>query len=182
MLQQLPDADTTKLNTINLWSTRRFQGDPSLLLKEDDSSVTELDRLAHVVREIDSTIAIIPSGAYIISSSRQILRNSYFGGLKWNEAMNVNSFFHFKEPDDIDWGNTSLPTGENLVHIRTVLKSVQQDLAGSWVLNKDNTGTYVTLRCLFFPGSFVFHQPETRIFGSVYFGLGIKNSDLFYML
>nr|CCA19702.1 radial spoke protein putative [Albugo laibachii Nc14] len=182
VMQQLPEAETSKIDTINSWSTRRFKGDPSLLLREDDPSVSELDRLAHVVRDIDSTIALVPSGAYIVSSSRQILRNSHFSGLEWNEAWLMDNYFHFTEPDDVDWRSKFLPTDENLVHIRAVLKTVQQDLTDSWVLAKDNTGTYVTLRCLFFPGSFVFHQPETMNFGSVYFGFGIKNYDLFYML
>ena len=55
------------------------------------------------------------------------------------------------------------------------LDSIDKDYPnGSWAVQKDPTGTIVTLRNLLWPGSYSFHRANTPLYGSVYFGDGIS--------
>ena len=53
---------------------------------------------------------------------------------------------------------------------------------GNWSLQVDASGTLATLRNFLWPGYFGFHLANTKRFGGVYIGDGIKNSDLPFML
>jgi hypothetical protein len=49
-------------------------------------------------------------------------------------------------------------------------------------MHTDPTKTIVNLRSLSWPGYFAFHKANSKIFGGCYFGFGIKNLDLSFML
>ncbi|GLE03087.1 hypothetical protein PINS_up011966 [Pythium insidiosum] len=112
---------------------------------------------------------------------RQVVANLSFRGLKWDQALQLFNYFHFREPD-LPERAKALHQSEGLVRPSDFLDPLIQDLDGSWSLAKDNTGSVVTLRNLFYPGAFAFHQPETPHHGYVYFGDGRKNLDLAFML
>jgi radial spoke head protein 9 len=42
----------------------------------------------------------------------------------------------------------------------------------------DSTKTIANLRSLIWPGYFAFHKANSKIFGGVYIGYGIKNIDI----
>lgn len=63
------------------------------------------------------------------------------------------------------------------------LDSIERDSPiGSWAVHKDASGSIVTLRNLLWPGSYFYHRANTPLYGTVYFGDGIANEDLPFMI
>lgn len=58
--------------------------------------MTELDRLAATVREIDSTCSAVPRGALKYTPLNQVCVNEAFRGLKRDEAFQLNGWVHFR--------------------------------------------------------------------------------------
>lgn len=188
-LQQFPELSKQKVEAAAKLTTR-LTGDPALILsasedpqnaEEPDASFTELDRLAYVVNEVDHAISVVPLEAFVVSPQRQVIANPSFHGLKWEQATQIYNYFHFREPE-IPERAKALFTSDGLVRAGDFFDPLIQDLDGSWVISKDNSGCFVTLRNYAYPGTFAFHQPETSAHGCVYFGDGRKNPDIAFMI
>lgn len=54
--------------------------------------------------------------------------------------------------------------------------------SGSWSIQFERGSGLVTLRSLHWLGFSFYHVPNSRKYGSIYFGLGTKNLDLPFML
>lgn len=130
---------------------------------------------------IDAAVAVVPLEAFVVSPQRQVIANASFRGLKWDQATQLYNYFHFREPE-VPERAKALFSSDGLVRAGDFLDPLVQDLDGSWVVSRDNTGSYVTLRNYIFPGAMAFHQPETAMHGCVYFGDGRKNPDIAFMI
>lgn len=192
-LQQFPELPKTKAETVAKL-TSRLKGDPALQLNNpagdepqnteengDASTITELDRLTWLVEEIDRSISVVPVEAYVVSSMRQVIANPAFAGLKWDQAMSLHNYFHFREPELPERAKV-VQHADGIVRPGDFFDPLTQDLEGSWLVRKDNTGRLVTLRNYVYRGAFAFHQPETNNYGTVYFGDGRRNPDLAFMV
>lgn len=63
------------------------------------------------------------------------------------------------------------------------LDNCSEDLpSGQWRLQFNTLDRLVTVRNLLWPGYSAYHRANTAIFGGSYFGNGIKNLDLPFML
>ncbi len=60
--------------------------------------------------------------------------------------------------------------------------SLAEDVRGSWSLLHNKFKNCVTLRSLLYPGYFFYYDGAAQIFGGLYFGSGLKNTDLVFML
>lgn len=188
-LQQFPQLNEIKIAKASAL-TSRLKGDPTYLLSDDkdpqdqeeeEAPFCELDRLAYMVEEIDHATSVVPLGAYVVSPMRQIIPNPSFHGLTWDQSSQLYNFFHLRFPDVPERAQI-IETTEGLVRARDFFDPLIQDLDGAWVVSKDNTGAYITLRNYVYPGALSFHQPLTACFGSVYFGDGRKNPDIAFMI
>ena len=54
--------------------------------------------------------------------------------------------------------------------------------AGSWTALKDTTQQLGVLRSRVWPGFVAFHRANTNIYGNFYFGNGVQNTDLVFMI
>lgn len=53
---------------------------------------------------------------------------------------------------------------------------------GCWALQKDMTHSIAILRNRSWPGYVAYHKANTKTFGSIYIGEGIKNAELPFMI
>jgi len=60
--------------------------------------ITELDRLSHVVHQIDSDCHIVPRGAIKKIPLKETRMNEAFRGLRSNEAFDICNYTHFRAP------------------------------------------------------------------------------------
>ena len=141
--------------------------------------ITELQRLAYTVKLIDHETSIVPAGAFILTESGAVVPDSTFRGLTYNQALSKGSYLHFRPAADpaklkIIAGNT---------YQFNFLDTIENDTpAGSWVVRTDAAANACILRSLLWPGYSAYHIPDTSVFGGAYFGNGIRNSDLAFLL
>ena len=179
-------ADGTREKAANL--TGRLTGDPSLALEEvqeaeenqDAQVFREVDRLACIVEEIDRETTVVPCGSYLMASSHTVIANKSFQGLTWEQATQLDSYYHLRNPEQPE--RKEVVKSDGLVRAQDFLDPLQVDLQGTWTIRTDNTSASVLLRNLQYPGYTFFHKPRTGTYGSAYFGDGFKNRDIAFMV
>ena len=69
-------------------------------VKVEPKNLTELDRLAFVVRAIENDAHVVPHGAFKLTPVHEVRRNEAFKGLRKEHALDVLSYFHFRNVQD----------------------------------------------------------------------------------
>jgi len=172
-----------------------FTGDPTALLTsaevegEEGAAVeadgkeplTELQRLAQVIQEIDFDTAAVPKGAYALNEAHVVVPSSDFRGLGHSEAMCIDNFVHFRPPVSVACLRANAQTDAQFYS--NFLDPLKDDLPkGCWAVREDPSVSLVTLRSLNWPGYVAYHIPGTNRFGGVYFGYAQKCRDLAFIL
>jgi len=149
---------------------------------EGPKKLSEADRLAQLIAEIDFETSCVPRGAYCIDESHTIVPAQDFKGLGDAEAQSLTSFVHFRAPVGIAALRT-LARKDAQVYSSQILDGLDGDQPkGCWALRKDPTKSLVTVRSLNWPGYIAYHVPATKKFGSVYFGYAQKDLTLPFVL
>ena len=144
-------------------------------------NLTELDRLAATVREIDRACCSVPRGALKYTPLNQVKRNEAFRGLSRDAAFSLDGWVHFRDVQNQT--QKDLIARQEAVFSDNFLDEVSADKPNfCWSIIKDTTQTVSTLRSQLWPGYYAYHRANTPIFGSVYIGDGIKNIDLPFMI
>lgn len=65
-----------------------------------------MHRLAHIVNKIDRAVAVVPKGALLVEASRKIRQFRNFEGLTAEAARDLCNYFHFRNPESIQVGET----------------------------------------------------------------------------
>lgn len=145
------------------------------------AKLTEADRLALVVEEIDFDTAVVPKGAHTLDEGHLVVSSGDFKGLGITEATSIKKYVHYRPPTNV----ASLRALARVEDLNPVdfLDPLEGDLPkGGWAIRQDATVALVTLRSLVWPGYIAFHVPCTPKFGGLYFGYGQKNRDLPFVL
>jgi len=149
---------------------------------EGPKKLTEVDRLAQLVFEIDFDTSCVPRGAFCIDADHAIVASKDFKGLGSADAMALTSYVHFRAPVSIA-ALRSLARKDAQVYSPHILDGLECDQPkGCWALRKDPSASLVTLRSLSWPGYIAFHAPETNKFGGIYFGYAQKDLSLPFVL
>jgi radial spoke head protein 9 len=142
--------------------------------------VTELNRLSHVVYNIENNCAVVPRGSFKFTPLKEAVKNEAFKGLA-KDAFSLTSWQHFRvvsQPEKV-----SLMQRDEAVYNNGFLDDIQVDHPkGCWSLVKDCTETVANVRNNLWPGFYAFHRLNTPLYGSLYIGHGIRNNDLPFMV
>mmetsp|Transcript_5566 Transcript_5566/g.17121 ORF Transcript_5566/g.17121 Transcript_5566/m.17121 type:complete len:285 (+) Transcript_5566:92-946(+) len=148
---------------------------------EKPPKLTELDRLAQAVQEIDFDTAVVPKGAHSLNEAHVVVPASDFKGLGFTEAAAINKYVHFRPPTSVA-ALRSLARSD-IQFYAEFLDGLEGDLPkGCWAVRQDPSAALVTLRSLSWPGYVAYHVPGTNKFGGIYFGYGQKCKDLPFLL
>ena len=143
--------------------------------------LTELDRLAATVCEIDRACFSVPRGALKYTPLNQVQVNEAFRGLPRDSAFSLGGWVHFRDVQNQK--QKDLIARQEAVFADNFLDDVEADKPNHcWSIIKDSTQTVATLRSQLWPGYYGFHRANTSIYGSVYIGDGIRNIDLPFMI
>lgn len=152
--------------------------------KEDDPSkrkLNELERLSYTVEAIDNDTCVQARGAYVLTPVGQIQKNRSFAGLTATECKKLDNFLLFRDPQN----------SQTLARIRKLGVSNNPDFldpimegqpSGVWVCQVDDACTQARLRSLVWPGYEFKLQVESQNSVGAYFGNGMKNEDVMFML
>lgn len=151
-----------------------FEND-TLVVTNKGKNITELDRLAYVVNQIETQCHLVPEGSVKLTPLHEIRRNEAFTGLNKEDATNLSKYMHFRKVDQMERFDS--------VFKHDFLDVIDKDpIKGSWTLHLDTTESVANIRNLIWPGFFAYHKIGTTLHGSFYFGDGRMNSDLAFML
>jgi len=154
--------------------------------KEDGSkiivtTITEDKRLAAVIAGIDHDVGIVPRGAFRKPITGPIERCKTFEGLSTAEAGKLSAYLHFHPSKHVQPKSYAEESQQD----RTIdfLDPISDDTPKqSWSLQYQNGSEIVVIRSLVWLGSQFFHTAGKNEFAQVYFGNGVKNTDLPFML
>ena len=142
--------------------------------------ITELDRLSHVVCQIDSDCSIVPKGSIKKTPLNEVRKNEAFRGLKADQAFSVNNYVHFRAP--LIKKNIDLNARKEGVYNNDFLDNAEEDApAGTWSVLKDTLGNVAILRSKLWPGFYTYHKTNSDIYGTFYVGNGCKALDIPFM-
>jgi len=143
--------------------------------------VTELEYLYHVVTRISAEnsgaaytlgetfscevttanigkyCAVLPKGAYMLDARNRVVENPNFSGLSFPERL--DSYTHgFEGP------------------------TLGEDFNGVWSICYDSLKQRAMLKSLLWPGYFFYYSHSEKSFKGLYFGMGLKNAHLPFMM
>lgn len=146
------------------------------------NGLTELDRLQFVVHSIDNNCQIAPCGSFKKNTLGDVSPNDAFSGLEVSKLDDLNSYMHIRPVEQKD--KLELRAREEDIFNHEFLDCVALDNPlSSWSVQKDPINPLVvTIRSRVWPGFLAYHRANTNVKGGVYFGDGIKNIDLEFML
>ena len=93
------------------------------------------------------------------------------------------NYFHFREPKNL--GRKSVLERRGLVSSSDFLDPISEDLPLSslvWSVRVDKGRGAAYLKSLVYPGYFFYHATGSGRFGGAYFGDGVRNEDIGFML
>lgn len=141
----------------------------------------EHHRLAYTVALIDHDAAIVPKGAFLLDATHQVIKARAYEGLSYEAAGMKRNYFHFRKPETPKAVATM--AREGLVRSSDFLDPISGDTPQAiWGLSHDETATKVVLRSFYWPGYTFFHEVGTGTYGGAYFGYGLANRDVAFML
>lgn len=162
-------------------STGEGEGEGEAEAAEPVKKLTEQDRLAQVVIEIDYDTAVVPLGAYVLNEAHQVTPATNFKGLAFGDAQGLASYVHLRPPASL--GKLRALASDDTQFYSNFLDPLTEDLPrGCWAIRTDPASTYVALRSLAWPGYVSYAIPGAPRFGSIYFGHALKNRDLPFLI
>jgi radial spoke head protein 9 len=150
----------------------------------NSQAITELDRLSYTIHAIDATCTVVPVGSYKKNPLGEITRNEAFDGISIEKVNHVGAFQHLRPVENAE--KRSMKDRKQDIYENGFLDNAAEAgftwTAGSWTALKDTTQQLGVLRSRVWPGFVAFHRANTPIFGNFYYGNGVKNTDLAFMI
>lgn len=130
---------------------------------------------------IDHDCFIAPRGAYVLDVTKAVVRHSQFQGLSYGGALEHKAFVHVRPPES-PLGREMMAKG-GAAFSSDFLDSIASDRPREmWVLAYNAAATQVHVRNLFWDGFHAYAVLNSAEYGAAYFGLGVPNVDIAFML
>jgi len=170
-----------------------FTGDPSFFAyngeepePEDPEAppverFREMNRLAYTVKTIDNNCAVVPRGALVVDATKKAIPNLYFNGLSHQSSTELRSYMHLRRPETLQ--GQSLLNKAGIIKSGDFLDCIDRDAPnGIWTIAHNPSATIAHVRNLFWEGFAFYHVLNSNEYGNVYFGNGVANLDIAFML
>jgi radial spoke head protein 9 len=137
--------------------------------------------LINWVQEVDDSCAVAPKGALILDARHRVVPSPSYKGLPAELALDVKSYVHWRAPRQAD-KKRALET-KGLTQTTDFLDPIDQDEPkGCWSPIFEPSACMATLRHQVYSGLVAFSSLTGPSYGYVYFGNGIRNDDIAFML
>lgn len=144
---------------------------------EEPKYVTEIERLAVMVSQIENECALCPAGALMQKADHCIVPASTYTGLAFAAASDLKSYVFMNKPKPADVNASALKASTDF------LTSCSEIVPkGSLTLKFDEGTSIVTMRSLLYPGFYAYNVVGMPVHGYCYVGNGLKNVDIAFML
>lgn len=170
-----------------------FKGDPSFFAyngeepESDDPEAPKIERFREIhrlyftVKSIDNDCAIVPRGSYVIDASKKVIANSYYQGISYDTSLALRGYMHFRYPQS-EQGKLLLRK-PGLIKSGDFMDCIDKDApVGIWTISHNSSGTVASVRSLYWEGYGFYSVINAPEYGGVYFGNGVANYDIAFML
>mmetsp|Transcript_10594 Transcript_10594/g.16052 ORF Transcript_10594/g.16052 Transcript_10594/m.16052 type:complete len:277 (+) Transcript_10594:57-887(+) len=177
--------------------TSQFTGDPSFMAYNgeepeepadpDDPDAPppkevfrEVHRLSFIIKQIDHDCSVIPRGALVVDATKKVIFNNYYSGLSYHTSAELRAYYHFRFPEN--------PQGIAAMKKPGIIKAdfldcITKDVPTEmWTVSHNSSGTASYIRNLYWEGYNFYAMIGTSEYGGAYFGSGVPNLDLAFML
>lgn len=194
-LRSLPPLSKEYENTAKALTTR-FTGDASFFAyngEDQDEPETEeegvspverfreLHRLSYVVRKIDHDCALVPGSALIVDAAKKVVFNPYYNGLSYQTLSEQRAYYHFRRPQNLR--GAAILKKPGFVKPTEFLDCISKDTPTQmWNISLNPAGTASIVKNLFWEGYTFYAGVGSSEFGGAYFGSGLHDPDLVFML
>jgi radial spoke head protein 9 len=146
-----------------------------------EDTVTEEKRLGAFVQAVDDACAVVPKGALLLDARHRVVPSPSYRGLPPDQAMDPACYVHWRNPTQGDKKKAFDTKG--LTQTTDFLDTIGKDQpAGCWSMHFEPSACLATLRHHIYPGFVAFASMTCPVYGHVYFGSGLRNDDLAFML
>jgi radial spoke head protein 9 len=143
----------------------------------EPKTVTEIDRLAVIVAEIDTECAMLPAGALTKKADGSVVDSPTFAGLDHAKATSAKSFVFVNQPKAVSANADAMTAATDF------LTTCDELVPTNALVSKfDEATNVVTWRSLLYPGFLAYCTVGSATAGYVYSGNGEKNADIAFML
>ncbi|KAJ3272127.1 Radial spoke head protein 9 [Terramyces sp. JEL0728] len=186
---QLPDPSEKDLKAAGTIQGRLL-GDPSTehaipanpQEPEQDTKMKEDVRIASIIRLINSEVEIVPRKSYYKDSNMAIKQNPAFKGLERDEIGQEINYLHVRpgfQPTPKLFAERMNSFDESF----DIFESIANDQPkGSWSIQSERNGAVTIVRSLLWPGYTLTHSLHPLNYAGFYYGTGLKNHNIGYMI
>jgi radial spoke head protein 9 len=140
--------------------------------------ITEEQRLSAIVNKIDNDCALVPRGA-LRKTDVGVEVNPTFSGLSLADAGLLHNYLKLRTPA---YPKSNLSKAQEDPAIDFLDKVSADEPQGTWSLQFHRGCKSAVVRSLGWPGFSAYLIPESKTFDYFYFGTGLRNQDLAFML
>jgi radial spoke head protein 9 len=98
-----------------------------------------------------------------------------------SDSIKIENWMHYRPPQSLK--KKKKIEMESAIYEEKILDELEDDTPeGVWSINSTIDETAVIVKNLYWPGALAFHKTETNEFGYCYFGDGIKNHNLPFLI
>jgi hypothetical protein len=144
---------------------------------EEEERLTELQRLAVVVKEISNECVIAPANSLRLTSNKHFIKEPAYKGMGFEESRDLASYVHLRQPDI-----KKIYNADTFTEITSILDPIIEDPAPIvWSLKTRGDG-FVSLRNMKWPGFEFQASAHSDTFAQGYFGNGVPRTELNWMV
>lgn len=171
-----------------------FLGDPSFFAyngeeagEEDPDAAPverfrEIHRLSQTVLKIDHDCSLVPRGALCVSGTKKVMPtgNSY-QGLSYQTSLELRAYLHMRQPENLQC--IALLKRPGIIKTDDFLDCIDKDFPKEmWTISHDNAATMVFVRNHYWEGYGFYAILKDSEYGGAYFGTGVPNYDIAFMM
>jgi len=196
VLRAMPTLDEDKTKEYGERAAKiqiSFTGDPSFFAYNGEEAepedpdappverFREVHRLLFTVRKIDHDCSIVPRGSYVVDAGKRVISNPYFEGLSYSSALLPTSYLHFRKPESLT--GIAMLKRPGIIKSGDFLDCIAKDVPGEvWVVSPNSAGTQAYVRNMYWEGYGFYTVCNSGEYGAAYFGIGVPNYDIAFML
>jgi len=149
--------------------------------KPKERKLTEVERLSYTVQSIDDDTNIAPLGAFQLTPTGEIIKNNSFPGLSPSDVSKLGSFVYFRDP--VRTATLARIRKAGIANIPDFLDQLGEGKpTGVYSVQTDASGLTASVRSLEWLGHEFNCEAGSTDYSSQYFGNGLKNHDVQFMI
>jgi len=142
------------------------------------SSLREIHRVSYLVQTITEESLLVPKGSFALNYNENLIYSKDYNN-PWKELRSLDNYCVFKKPKgDSIMRYMALRSKDNNIDFLEDSK----DAGSKFTILQDHLGVTYFVKSIVWPGFVGYLRANSNVLGFIYFGYGLKNSDLYFTL